>query len=50
MKQKLGDKEFKLANKLTTIVNVPKAAHVTEEPKDKTLNEMWTDRYAPRGF
>lgn len=50
MKQKLGDKEFKLANKLTTIVNVPKASHVTEEPKDKTLNEMWTDRYAPRGF
>lgn len=49
MQKKLGDKDFKLGKKLATITNVPKAG-IIEEPKDRTLNEMWTDRYAPRGF
>jgi len=45
----LGDKKFKLAKKLPMIVEVPEVKN-SEEQKEKTKNDMWTDRYKPTGF
>lgn len=29
---------------------MPEVAEITVEQKEKTKNDMWTDRYKPRGF
>lgn len=49
MQDKLGDENFKLGNKLPTIEEVPEV-EISVEQMEKTKNDMWTDRYKPRGF
>ena len=51
MRERLGDKSFQLGVKLpTTIESEKPVREITNEEKEATKNDMWTDRYKPKGF
>ena len=49
MRDKLKDPEYTLAAKMPALPEGPKKEVSAEDP-DKTKNDMWTDKYAPKGF
>ena len=55
MRDRLGDPDYTLAAKLPTIAEKKKENVIGEDDEiadesEFTKNDMWTDKYKPRGF
>lgn len=50
MREKLDDSSYTLSAPLPEMLASPLRQEVSSTPIDKSKNDMWTDRYKPRGF